>query len=108
MVPHPAVPHQVDSATRTCCGGIGRHNPQCQNLGQPPATENALMLDTRLDTAVNLIDLARNDLNVVLRAMSDDAPLFAVVDLVTALGHLRQAALLADKVAATGVAIEVR
>jgi hypothetical protein len=50
---------------------------------------------------VNLVDLARNDLNVVLRAMSDDTPLFAVVDLVTALGHLRQAALLAGKVADT-------
>jgi hypothetical protein len=41
----------------------------------------------------------RHDLNAVLQELPDDAPLFAVVDLVTALGHLRQAAVGIDKAA---------
>lgn len=51
-----------------------------------------------LHDAVNLIDLARDDCNEVLRAMPN-ASLFTVVDLVTALGYLRQASVLTDKVA---------
>ena len=59
------------------------------------STETALLLDG----AVNLIDLARSDGDKVLRALPKTAPLFSVVDLVTALGHLRQAAVLLDGVA---------
>lgn len=51
----------------------------------------------RLDVAVNRVDLLRADVNEVLRELPTDAPLMAVVDLVTALGHLRQAAVLIDK-----------
>lgn len=53
----------------------------------------------RLDAAVKLIDLARTEGNAVLCALPADAPLFSVVDLVSALGHLRQASVLIDSVA---------
>lgn len=53
----------------------------------------------RLDVATNRVDLLRRDLNEVLRGLPADAPLMAVVDLVTALGHLRQAAVALDKAA---------
>ena len=72
----------------------------------PPATASQ-----RLDIAVNKVDLLRHDLNEELQALPTTAPLMAVVDLVTALGHLRQAAVLLDQAndtlesaAATGVA----
>jgi hypothetical protein len=51
----------------------------------------------RLDVLVNKIDLVRHDLNVELQGLPADAPLMAVVDLVTSLGHLRQAAVALDK-----------
>lgn len=51
----------------------------------------------RLDVAVNRVDLIRHDLNEILRELPTDAPLFAVADLVTALGHLRQGAIAIDK-----------
>lgn len=51
----------------------------------------------RLDVAVNRIDLLRHDVNAVLRELPTDAPLWAVADVVTALGHLRQAAVLLDR-----------
>lgn len=59
------------------------------------STDNALLLDS----AVNLVDLARADGNKVLRALPRDTGLFQVVDLVSALGHLRQAAVLIDRCA---------
>ena len=63
----------------------------------PPSvlSQQALLLDT----ISNLVDLARADGNRVLRELPRTAPLFGVVDLVTALGHLRQAALLVDRCA---------
>ncbi|MET4432392.1 hypothetical protein [Mycolicibacterium sp. 624] len=60
-----------------------------------PATDSALMLDG----VVNMVDLARADINTVLRGTPSDIGLFQALDLVTALGHLRQAVLLVDKVA---------
>lgn len=51
----------------------------------------------RLDVAVNRIDLLRHDLNVELRGLPTTVPLMAVVDLVTALGHLKAAAVALDK-----------
>ncbi|AHC27825.1 hypothetical protein TS71_20740 [Mycolicibacterium neoaurum] len=51
----------------------------------------------RLDIAVNRIDLLRHDLNEELRGLPAATPLFAIVDIVTALGHLRQAAVALDK-----------
>lgn len=87
------VPFPVDSTTRPCCSGIGGHTQMCATLD----------VSLRLDTAANLIELARGDANTALRAVPADAPLFAVVDLVAALGHLRQAARLIDR---AGVAID--
>ncbi|WP_421876783.1 hypothetical protein [Mycolicibacterium wolinskyi] len=51
----------------------------------------------RLDILVNKVDLLRHDLNKELQGLPTTAPLMAVVDLVTALGHLREAAVLLDK-----------
>lgn len=55
-----------------------------------PANESALLLDG----AINVIEVARNDSVLALEALPENAPLFAAVDLVTGLGHLRQAAFL--------------
>lgn len=51
----------------------------------------------RLDAAVNRVDLIRADLNAELRQLPADAPLFAVTDVVVALGHLRRAAVALDR-----------
>lgn len=51
----------------------------------------------RLDVATNRIDLLRHDLNEELQGLPTGVPLFAVVDIVAALGHLRQAAVLLDQ-----------
>ena len=53
----------------------------------------------KLDAAVNLVDLARHDLNEVLRALPADVGLFQALDLVTALGHLKEAVRLTERVA---------
>lgn len=53
--------------------------------------------DQRLDTIVNLIDRVRQDLNSILRESLQDAPLFAVSDVVAGLGHLREAAVAIDR-----------
>lgn len=60
-----------------------------------PVPESAL----KLDESVNVVDLVRHDLNVVFRELPANAPLFAVSDLVGALCHLRQAAVLIDRAA---------
>lgn len=52
----------------------------------------------RLDVLVNRLDLLRHDFNETLQALPTDAPLLSVADLVVALGHMRQAAVLVDKV----------
>ncbi|QFS93784.1 hypothetical protein FIV07_23760 [Mycobacterium sp. THAF192] len=51
----------------------------------------------RLDDAVNRIDLIRADINAVIRAMPEDVPMFALVDIVNALWNLRNASVLIDK-----------
>lgn len=51
----------------------------------------------RLDAAVNRIDLARADINAVIRDLPDDTPMFAIVDVVNALWNLRNASCLIDK-----------
>ncbi|WP_244605142.1 hypothetical protein [Mycobacterium attenuatum] len=61
----------------------------------PPAT-----VAQQVDVLVNRIDLVRHDGNEILRQLPAQAPLFAVLDVVTALGHLRQAAIALDKAAA--------
>jgi len=67
----------------------------CQNY-TPPAT-----IAQRLDVAVNKVDLLRHDLNAVLQELPPTAPLMAVVDVVTALGHLKRAAVALDRATAT-------
>lgn len=54
-------------------------------------------LAQRLDVAVNRVDLLRHDINGVVQQLPTDAPLLTVADVVTALGHLRQASALLDK-----------
>ena len=71
------------------------------NASSPPTPIGPTGIARRLDAAVNMIDLVRNDGNAALRDLPQTAPLFSVVDLVTALGHLRQAAILLDGVADT-------
>lgn len=85
--------HPVDSTYFACCNAIGGHSRNC--------SLNAQAIDTALglDRIANLIELARGDSNAILQVLPTDAPLFAVVDLVTALGHLRQAAVLVDRTA---------
>jgi hypothetical protein len=52
-----------------------------------------------LDRAADLIDLVRRDLNTVMRELPEHSSLWAHVDLVRALCHLHQAAVLIDKAA---------
>lgn len=53
----------------------------------------------QLDVLVNRLDILRADGNEILRELPVDAPLFAVSDLVAALGHLRRASVLIDRAA---------
>ncbi|OBK12968.1 hypothetical protein A5637_20660 [Mycolicibacterium fortuitum] len=73
-----------------------------------PAIPTQTDIALALDQAVNMVDLIRGDLNKVFPTISESAPLFAVVDILTALGHLRHAAVAIDKAAdaieAAGVA----
>lgn len=78
------------------------------NISAPPTLIDATGIAHRLDAAVNMIDLARSDGNAALRELPQTAPLFSVVDLVTALGHLRQAAILFDGVADSLESVGVR
>lgn len=50
-----------------------------------------------IDIAVNKVDLLRHDLNEILRELPESAPLFAVADIVVALGHLRRSAVALDR-----------
>lgn len=63
----------------------------CSNY-TPPQT-----VPQKIDVAVNKTDLLRHDLNEILRVLPADAPLMGVVDLVTALGHLKRAAVALDR-----------
>lgn len=58
----------------------------------PPAT-----VSQRLDIAANKVQLLRHDLNEELQCLPAGAPLMACVDLVTALGHLKRAAVALDR-----------
>lgn len=63
----------------------------CQSY-TPPET-----VAQRIDVAVNKVDLLRHDLNEILRELPESAPLFAVADIVVALGHLRRSAVALDR-----------
>lgn len=78
---HCTVPVAADQAVCSFCAN-----------DTPPET-----IAQRLDVAVNKVDLLRHDLNEILRELPATAPLMAVVDLVTALGHLKGAAVALDR-----------
>lgn len=63
----------------------------CSNY-TPPQT-----VPQKIDVAVNKVDLLRHDVNHILREIPSDGPLMAVVDVVTALGHLKRAAVALDR-----------
>lgn len=52
-----------------------------------------------LDRAARLIDLSRHDVNAVMRELPERSSLWLHVDLVRALGHLREAVVLINKCA---------
>lgn len=92
--PSSATPHPVDSTIRHCCGGIGRHTPECtQARVQPDPT-------AVLTASVPAIMRIRVDVNEALRAAGDAIPLFAHVDAVVALAHLKKAGEFLDRAAA--------
>ncbi len=72
----------------------------CANY-TPPET-----VAQKLDVMVNKADLLRHDGNEVLRDLPTDAPLLTVADLVTALGHMRKASVLLERVADALEAVE--
>ncbi|ANE82242.1 hypothetical protein A7U43_25970 [Mycobacterium adipatum] len=72
------------TADQTVCGFCASYTP--------PET-----VAQRIDVAVNKVDLLRHDLNEILRELPESAPLFAVADIVVALGHLRRAAVALDR-----------
>ncbi|MFA7509460.1 MAG: hypothetical protein WCZ29_03150 [Mycolicibacterium vanbaalenii] len=61
-----------------------------------PPTRSPEPVD-HLDAAVARIDSIRADINAVIRALPDDVPMFALVDIVNALWNLRNASVLLDK-----------
>lgn len=63
----------------------------CQSYTPPETTAQ------KIDVLVNRVDLLRADGNTLLGELSPTAPLFAVADVVTALGHLRRAAVAFDR-----------
>lgn len=62
--------------------------------GVPQLSDIALMLDT----TVNMASLARGDLSQLMPQLPDTTSLWVHVDLVRAIGHLRKAVALVDKV----------
>ncbi len=47
MTHNPDDQHPVDSTTRTCCGGIGRHTPDCDLVGRPTYVNPRFVPDCR-------------------------------------------------------------
>ncbi|MEX3644329.1 hypothetical protein [Mycolicibacterium porcinum] len=67
--------------------------PAAGTVPVPQLSDIALMLDT----TVNMADLARGDLSRLMPQLPERTSLWVHVDLVRAIGHLRQAAVLLDK-----------
>ncbi len=42
-------PYPVDSATRTCCGGIGRHTRGCSTVAPPPGADLVCEWEDNID-----------------------------------------------------------
>ncbi|GAA1681612.1 hypothetical protein MMUR_05570 [Mycolicibacterium murale] len=70
---------------------------QCTFCRNYEAPTHAPTLTDRLDAAVTGIDSIRTDLNAVIRELSDDTPMFVIVDIVNALYNLRNASVVLDK-----------
>lgn len=64
------------------------------NAPEPQLSDIALMLDT----TVNMADLARGDISRLMPRLPATTSLWVHVDLVRAIGHLRQASVLLDKI----------
>ncbi|MCV7287279.1 hypothetical protein H7J87_18315 [Mycolicibacterium wolinskyi] len=68
-------------------------------VGQPTDQSLPTDLALQLDRATNLADLARGDLSRAMHALPANSSLWLHVDIVRAIGHLRAAAVLVDKIA---------
>lgn len=76
--------HPVDSTYRPCCNVIGdRHASDCS-----AADGTVSEVDLLLDRAANLAQLLRDDLEDALGQLPDTTPLWSVVDLTAAHGHV--------------------
>lgn len=73
-----------------------------------PAVPQVSDISLMIDTTVNMADLARGDISRLMPQLPAATSLWVHVDLVRAIGHLRQASVLLDKAAdaieAAGVA----
>jgi hypothetical protein len=71
----------------------------------PTPTAPAVPLPTEislaLDRVANLSELGRADLDTVMKSLPDNTALWVHVDIVRAIGHLRAASALVDKIADT-------
>lgn len=66
-----------------------------------PPPDQHVDLSLLFDRATNLTELARGDLSSAMPLLPDGASLWQHVDLVRAIGHLRAASVLVDKIADT-------
>lgn len=66
----------------------------CADYSPPPPEPT---ITQRLDASVNMIDLARGDINAVMRDLPEDTSMWVIVDITNALGNLRNASVLLDK-----------
>lgn len=79
----------------------------CRTYDGPPITDSELTgpgchgraPSARIDGITGRVDTLRRDLNELMRGLPTDAPLFAFVDLVTGLCHLKRAAVALDRAA---------
>lgn len=72
--------------------GSGEVVTECKHCTVPEPT-----ITQRLDASVNMIDLARGDINAVIRDLPEDTSMWVIVDITNALGSLRNAAVMLDK-----------
>jgi hypothetical protein len=80
--------HPVDSATRPCCGGIGRHTARCS----ADESDELHVLAHMLNEVAGIVSRAASRIPA-------DAPLWSVIDATAATAHVRAAARLLDRAA---------
>lgn len=76
--------HPVGGTYHSCCNAIAKHGAGCAQC---------------VDDAHSMAELAHRDTAIALRTLPDNAPLFATVDIVNAIAHLRAAMRLLDRAA---------